>query len=110
MRAQEHFYGEFIVAGNNEIHLGFMEGSRYIFFFFGQMLTKFTMTKKEEQALLIFSHYLIKEVAYGGETWTMTKKEEQALLIFSHYLIKQVAYGGETWTMTKKEEQALLIF
>ena len=31
VRAQQHFYGEFIVSGNNETYLVFTEGARYFF-------------------------------------------------------------------------------
>ena len=46
-------------------------------------------------------------VSYGAETWTMTKKEEQALLIFERKLYRRI-YGpkyenGEWKSRTNRE-------
>jgi len=50
-------------------------------------------------------------VVYGAETWTMTKKEEQALIIFERKLFRRI-YGpkyedGEWKSRTNRELEEL---
>jgi hypothetical protein len=50
-------------------------------------------------------------IAYGMETWTMTKKEEQALLIFERKIFRGIyglKYGDVKWkSRTNRELEEL---
>jgi hypothetical protein len=46
-------------------------------------------------------------VTYGAETWTMTKKEEEALLIFERKIFRRIygaKYEDEEWKSRKNQE------
>jgi glutamine cyclotransferase len=47
-------------------------------------------------------------VSYGAEAWTLTKKEEQALLIFERKIFRRIyghKYENEEWKSRTNREQ-----
>jgi hypothetical protein len=61
--------------------------------------------------ILLYKTLVRPIVTYGAETWTMTKKEEQAMLIFERKIFRRI-YGakyedGEWKIRTNRELQVL---
>jgi len=61
--------------------------------------------------VLLYKTLIRPIVTYGAETWTMTKKEEQALLIFERKMFRKI-YGpkyenGEWKSRTNRELEGM---
>jgi hypothetical protein len=86
------YLGTLISNDNNvekEIHRCILAGSRTYFaairLFSSRLLSRSTK-------ILLYKTLIRPVVTYGAETWTMTKKEEQDLLVFERKIFRRI-YG-----------------
>ena len=57
--------------------------------------------------IYIYMYIIRPVVTYGAETWTMTKKEEQALLIFERKIFRRIydpKYEDGEWKIRTNRE------
>jgi hypothetical protein len=88
------YLGTLISIDNNvqkEIHRRNLAGSRTYFadisLFRNRPLSRATKIR-------LYKTLIRPAVTYGAETWTMTKKEEQAVLIFERIIFRRI-YGAK---------------
>ena len=84
--------------------MGFNSGFKGLSLFRNRLLSRATKIR-------LYKTLKRPVVKYGAETWTMTKKEEQALLIFEREIFRRI-YGpiyedGEWKSRTNRELQEL---
>jgi hypothetical protein len=91
----EFIYLGTLISNDNrvqkEIQRSILAGSRTYFavisLFRNRLLSRATKFR-------LYKTLIRPAVTYGAETWTMTKKEEQALLIFERKIFRKI-YGGK---------------
>jgi hypothetical protein len=87
-----------------EIQRSIFAGNRNYFaaisLFKSRLLTRATK-------ILLYKTLIRPVVSYGAETWTVTKKEEQALLIFKRKIFRRIygpKYGNGEWKSRTNRE------
>ena len=53
--------------------------------------------------IILYKALIRPVVTYGAEAWTLTKKEEQALLIFERKIFRRIYENGEWKSRTNRE-------
>jgi hypothetical protein len=104
----EFIYLGTLISNDNSVEKGIqrriLAGSRTYFaaisLFRSRLLSRATK-------ILLYKTLIRPVVSYGAETWTMTKKEEKALLVFERIIFKRI-YGpkyenGEWKSRTNRE-------
>jgi hypothetical protein len=101
------YLGEPIANENSvqkEIQRRILAGSRTYFaaisLFRNRLLSRATKIR-------LYKTLIRPVVTYGAETWTMTKKEEQALLIFERKIFRRIygpKYEDGEWKIRKNRE------
>jgi hypothetical protein len=92
----------------NEIHRRILAGNRTYFaairLFRSRLLTRGTK-------ILLYKTLIRLVVTYGAETWTMTRKEEQAVLVFERKIFRRICgpkyEHGEWKTRTNRELEGM---
>ena len=89
---------------NNAIQIRILAGNRTYFaaisLFRSRLLSR-------AAKIILYKTLIIPVVSYGAEAWTLTKKEEQALLIFERKIFRRICgpkYENGEWKSRKNGE------